>query len=148
MSTYCQPIRAADWHEPEPSTWDDVCSWKTWRDRKMAQALAVALAEPTNATEESSLEEIFKEHADRWQRETAHLSSPSQIMLHPSYQAVLGMGDRIVPILLRDLQQNRRPWFWALSYITKANPLTRSDAGRMDKMIEAWVKWGKQNSLL
>lgn len=69
-------------------------------------------------------------------------------MMHPSYQAILGMGWKVVPFLLRDLQQNRRAWFGALSYLTRANPIKPKDAGKMDKMIEAWVQWGRDKGLL
>ena len=97
---------------------------------------------------ENTLEHRFKEQADKWQRETEHLSSPTQRIMHPSYQAILGMGNKVVPILLRDLQQNRRPWFWALSYLTQENPINPKDTGRMDRMIEAWVRWGKEKDML
>jgi hypothetical protein len=70
------------------------------------------------------------------------------MMMHPSYQAILGMGDKVVPLLLRDLQNKRRPWFWALSYLTTENPINPSDAGKIDKMIAAWVRWGKAKGLL
>jgi hypothetical protein len=97
---------------------------------------------------EKSLEEQFHEQADKWQQETQHLSSPSQRMLHPSYQAIMGMArdkpDEVVNLMLRDMQQNRREWFWALSYLTHENPIERKNAGSLDKMIEAWVRWGQQ----
>lgn len=99
-------------------------------------------------TETPRWEVLFAEHTERWQAETAHLSSPSQVMAHPSYQAILGMGKAVVPLLLRDLQRNRRPWFAALTYLTGQNPISRSDAGKMDKMINAWVKWGEKAGLL
>ena len=98
--------------------------------------------------DENTLEDQFKEQAEKWQRETEHLSSPTQRVMHPSYQAILGMGNKVVPILLRDLQQNRRPWFWALSYLTQENPINPKDSGRIDQMIEAWVRWGKEKDML
>lgn len=98
------------------------------------------------------LAERFREQADKWNRETAHLSSPTQRIMHPSYQAILGMArddpSEIIRLLLRDLQQHRREWFWALSYLTKENPIDRKDAGNMDKMIKAWVDWGNRRGLL
>ena len=105
-------------------------------------------AEVSLAVTESNLEQRFREQADKWERETQHLSSPTQRIMHPSYQAILGMGREIVPILLRDLQQNRRAWFGALSYLTHENPIDPKDAGEMDKMIAAWVNWGKLKRLL
>ncbi|MGA7784129.1 MAG: hypothetical protein WB997_05745 [Candidatus Acidiferrales bacterium] len=101
---------------------------------------------------DQSLEKRFHIQADKWARETGSLSSPAQKMSHPSYQAILGMGrenkDEVTRLLLRDLQENRRQWFWALSYITHDNPITQKEAGKIDKMIESWVNWGRSKGLL
>jgi hypothetical protein len=106
----------------------------------------------TVVEEELSLAERFREQADKWESETGHFSSPTQRIAHPSYQAILGMGsehkDKILRLLLNDLKQNRRAWFWALSYLAQDNPIKSSDAGKIDKMIEAWLNWGKEKRLL
>jgi len=98
-----------------------------------------------------TLEQKFQEQANKWQRETQHLSSPGQRMMHPSYQAILGMGNEnrreIIRLMIRDMQQHRRPWFWALSYLAQDNPVSQSDAGNTDKVIKAWVDWGKAQRL-
>jgi hypothetical protein len=100
----------------------------------------------------NTLEQGFQEQANKWASETEHLSSPAQMMLHPSYQAILGMAredeEGIIRLMLRDLRDNRRLWFWALSYLTKENPIKREDAGKLDRMIKAWVDWGKQRGKL
>jgi hypothetical protein len=105
-----------------------------------------------DAAESEKLEQRFREQATKWGEETEHLSSPTQMMMHPSYQAVLGMArgneEVVVRLLLRDLRDNRRMWFWALSYLTKANPIRPSDAGKLDKMIKAWVDWGAERGLI
>jgi hypothetical protein len=99
-------------------------------------------------TDTATLRRRFHEQADKWACETAHLSSPTQMMMHPSYVAILGMAreneDEIIRLMLHDLQDKRRLWFWALSYLTKENPIKQTDAGKLDKMIQAWVVWGKQ----
>ena len=153
MAFYYAQIRPSDWCESQPgSSWreveqpgDDVQRKLVLIESRLAQVIASALATVEGGR---SLEERFREQADKWERETRHVSSPTQKIMHPSYQAILGMGREVVPLLLRDLLQNRREWFWALSYITQANPINREDAGKMDKMIAAWVKWGKERGLL
>jgi hypothetical protein len=95
-----------------------------------------------------TLEQRFQEQANKWQRETQHLSSPGQRMMHPSYQAILGMANEnrreIINLMINDMEQHRRPWFWALSYLAQDNPVSQADAGKMDKVIKAWVNWGKE----
>jgi hypothetical protein len=98
--------------------------------------------------EERSIEERFKEQADRWESETKFISSPTKKAMHPAYQSIIGMGKEVVPFLLRDLQQNQREWFWALGHITQENPIKPEDAGRTDRMIAAWVDWGKKKGVL
>ena len=132
-----------------------------WHRQPRQDALARLLGEMWQKPEaidrcvievDQPLAERFRQQAEKWDRETSHLSSPAQKIMHPSYQAILGMekDDRreIIRLLLRDLQENRREWFWALSYLTKENPIEQKDAGKMDKMINAWIKWGNRRGLL
>jgi len=132
-----------DWLESEKPTSDEL--------RKLAligELVAKALADAQTVRTESALEQRFRELADKWEQETASLSSVTKRVMHPSYQAIVGMGQQVVPLLLKDLQTTRRDWFWALTAITQENPIDRADAGRVDKMISAWVGWGKKKRLL
>jgi hypothetical protein len=123
------------------------------RDRSALRSPSV-LVSPTlvSPLPERTLEQRFREQADKWARETKHLSSPTQMMMHPSYQAILGMAlenkREILRLLILDLQQHRNEWFWALSYLTQENPIKATDAGKMDRMIAAWVNWGRENHII
>jgi hypothetical protein len=55
------------------------------------------------------------------------------------------MGEVVVPLLLRDLEINRRHWFSALAAITGANPVSEEDAGNIPRMADAWLQWGREN---
>jgi hypothetical protein len=122
------------------------------QDRKrelFLQHLAVVLDRLENRL---SLEERLQTEATKWDRETAHLSSPLQRTTHPSYQAILGMGAQhkkdVIQFMLRDMKQNRRDWFLALSYLAQENPINPKDAGKTDKIIESWVRWGESQGLI
>jgi hypothetical protein len=99
--------------------------------------------------EKTPLAKRFTEEADKWYHETMHLSSPTQMMLHSSYQAILRLASEdkkeTIGLMLKDLKANGRPWFWALSYLTNENPINPVDFGKTEKMIKAWVRWGEQN---
>jgi hypothetical protein len=104
------------------------------------------------SAKERSLEERFHVQAAKWKLETQHLSSPLQRMMHPSYQAILGMGAErkreIISLMLHDLQENHGDWLLALSFLTQENPIDQKDAGKTDKLAKAWVTWGKKQGLL
>ena len=106
-----------------------------------------APAQDVQSAAKVDLRHRFLDLAQQWSDETGHLSSPSQKMLHPSYQAIMGMAqehkDEVIDLFIQDMRENRRQWFWALSYLTQANPITPEDAGRIDRMIGAWVRWGE-----
>ena len=149
---YCQPPTEFDWEpaaivenycgEFPQKTVDD---WLSGISPKWYPKDTQSAAQPT-------LSERFLQHAERWGGETAHLSSPSQMMMHPSYQAALGLAqdnkDAVVRLMLNDLRDNRRLWFWALSFLTKENPVRATEAGKMDLMISSWVRWGTQKGII
>jgi hypothetical protein len=91
------------------------------------------------------LEKTFFELANQWRRETNHMSLMSDIILHPAYQRIIGMGLNVVPLILRELSKEPDHWFWALRSITGANPIKPEDRGRLKKMAEAWLDWGRQH---
>lgn len=103
---------------------------------------------PTALVEIEVDEQEFHELVDEWREGTRLTSSLTDIVLHPAYQSIIGLGPGAVPLILRELQDRPAPWFWALSYITRVNPAKPEDAGRFHKMTEAWLEWGKQQGLI
>jgi len=104
---------------------------------------------------ERTLEQRFLEQAEKWDRETSHMSSPLQKMMHPSYQAILGMsagspGNKrdIIRFMLHDLKDNHREWSLALSYLTQYNPINPKDYGKTSKIATAWIRWGEGQGLI
>jgi hypothetical protein len=100
---------------------------------------------PPDTPAVESLAEKFQRLAAKWHQAVAHHSSSRIRENHPAYLEIISMGLPVVPLLLRDLEQNRRHWFAALQTITGANPSSPQDAGRIDKLAEAWLQWGREN---
>ena len=96
---------------------------------------------------------IFEELRKNWQTERNSLSSSSQDnLLCPSYAAIVGMGWRAVPLILRELENDLMvgepdDWFVALATITRKNPVPLESRGKPKKMAEAWIQWGKREGL-
>lgn len=93
---------------------------------------------------QASEEELARFHdlAERWKNETAHHSNVAKRALHPAYQEIIGMGERVVPLLLAELRREPDDWFWALHAITGAEPVPKSSQGNLRAMADAWLQWG------
>jgi hypothetical protein len=102
-------------------------------------------AAPPREGPDPTLEKEFQRLAAIWRAETCYLSSSTAIVNHPAYQEILGLGPAAVPWILRELEQRPALWFHALRTLTGADPMTPADDGKVRKLAEAWLQWGKAN---
>jgi hypothetical protein len=91
--------------------------------------------------------EKFYSLVEAWRQDVLFTSSLTEMILHPAYQRIIGMGLEAVPFLLRELERKPDHWFWALTAITGADPVSTEDRGKLRKMAEAWIRWGKEQRL-
>ena len=94
------------------------------------------------------LQARFESLAHRWREETAVASAPSALFMHSAYQEIIGLGPAVLPLILHDLEETRSHWFWALRAITGENPVPKEERGRVDRMAERWLDWGRSKGLL
>ena len=87
-------------------------------------------------------ERRFNDLAEKWAAETAHHSSMSRIVLHRSYQEIIGLGRDVLPLILGRLSTDPNHWFWALRAIAGEDPVCAADVGKFDAMRQAWLQWG------
>jgi hypothetical protein len=90
-----------------------------------------------------SLEDRFRQLAEEWHKAVAYHSSSTVRSNHPAYQEIINLGPEVVPLLLRDMEENHTHWFTALRRITGADPAPESAAGNIPQMVEAWLDWAK-----
>ena len=89
---------------------------------------------------------IFNGFLDNWHKERGATSSITEMAMCPSYQKIIGMGRKVVPLILHQLIiEGEEPdmWFWALCALTSADPVTDEMRGDFSKMAEAWLNWGR-----
>lgn len=84
----------------------------------------------------------------KWEKETEHLSSITQIAMHPAYQQIIGMGFIAIPLILSELKNKPGHWFWALKSITGEDPVQPKERGKIKQMTEAWLRWGKERGYI
>ena len=100
----------------------------------------------------SELEKKLCKLDNTFYKETAHLSIKEDKKSYPSYRNILKLGEEIIPILLKDLNKKKDIdkafycWDVVLCDLVKEPPkIPQKYAGNMQKILEYWVKWGKDN---
>jgi len=92
------------------------------------------------------LASVFRRLADEWYEATAGLSFVQKKIAHPAYYQIIGLGPDVLPLLLRELQESRSHWFWALYSIAREDPVR--PGANLDQSIEDWLRWGKARGLI
>jgi hypothetical protein len=98
-------------------------------------------------------EQRFRRLEAQWKADTQVLSDPGKIMGHPAMRAIVAMGEEVVPLILRDLQDKPSLLVWALPEITGENLAPPRTEGsflkwNVDTQIEAWLRWGRAKGLV
>ena len=103
---------------------------------------------PLKTSVATSLEAEFQSLARQWKEDCSLLSSTSAMVADPAYQAIIELGQPVVPLLLRELEKEPVHWFEALKAITGEDPVAPKDWGNIPAMASAWLAWGRQRNLL
>ena len=108
-----------------------------------------ASTERAQPKRESSLEDEFQNCAAAWKRDTGHLSVEGDIASHEAYQSIIGMGEKAIPLILKDLMREPHHWFVALGELTGESPeLREEDRGSIEALSDAWIEWGKSKGYI
>ena len=87
---------------------------------------------------------LFQQLASQWRIERGATSSITQMAMCSSYQRIIGMGGKAIPLILRQLENEGDDpdhWFWALQAITREDPVPQEAQGNMREMARAWLDW-------
>lgn len=141
------------WEATALPSGQEPTSWLLTFPTRIAQDLANGAGAKTWMVEEASsiagvpdtTSQAFQVLVQRWRSDTTHFSSVSKAAMHPAYQRIIGLGQRVVPLLLHELRERPDHWFWALRAITGQNPVAVEHAGDVKEMTRAWLRWGRQN---
>jgi hypothetical protein len=111
--------------------------WSGAVSREFAGTMLVQQPDPLK------FEEEFKRLAAQWHRETDHLSNIVRKAMSPVYQEIIGMGEKVLPLILRDLEITGGHWFWALKAIARFD--AAAGANNYDDAVRAWLGWGSRH---
>lgn len=79
---------------------------------------AVPVVKVPDSANVEAVETRFRKLAAVWEAETMFLSDAHRIIAHPAFQEIIGMGETVIPFMLRDLETKAHQWVWALPRIT------------------------------
>jgi hypothetical protein len=98
-------------------------------------------------TLEADIDRRFHRLVDEWKDGTRFLSSIHDMVSHPAYLQIIGMGQEALPLLINELRREPDHWFVALQAITGTNPIPFSACGNVDAMARAWLNWAEKRGL-
>jgi hypothetical protein len=93
----------------------------------------------------SGLDSLFQQLVREWKQDTEYVSALDEIFLHPSYQRIIGLGDRATDLILASFVRNLDHWDWALRAITGADPVPTEDEGDLERTRTAWLRWASES---
>jgi hypothetical protein len=83
----------------------------------------------------------FKANYAQWLDDSMLDSLPDAMREHPSYQAIVAMGQRVGPLIAAELRRDPSFIFLALEDITGADPVDDASMGNLRATTDAWLKW-------
>ena len=99
----------------------------------------------TPAPASETVEAHFRRLEAAWTAAMGYLSDYTEIVEHPAFQEIIRLGEAVVPLMLRNLEERPRLWVWALPTITGTDPVPPGEGGNIAKMRAAWLRWGRAN---
>ena len=106
------------------------------------------LKQPPDAqVTQKTLQARFDRLAAQWINATRFTSSPAMFD-DPSYQQIIAMGPRALPLILQALKGHHDHWFVALHHITGYQPVPPDLAGRVPDMARIWLAWGQEQGII
>lgn len=97
------------------------------------------------AMSRTPIDALFADLAATWKADTRFSSSLSDIVLHPAYQRIIGLGPAVIPLVAAAMKDEPHYWFDALTALTGADPVIEAHRGSLSDMTADWLLWLSQH---
>ena len=88
--------------------------------------------------DEVVLPQRFARLVDEWKRGRGHSSKLTDLVMHPAFQRIIGIGERAVPLLIEEMKERPDHWISALRAITGVDPVPRESWGKLREIAASW----------
>lgn len=120
----------------------------SWIKQRRADMLRLSNSILNSFGDNHEIKEAFNHLVDDWLKNRPKGVDVADMVAHPSYQRIIGMGEAAVPLLLNELRRKPDHWFMALYAITGANPVPSESEGNVKKMAKSWLAWGSERGYI
>ncbi len=93
------------------------------------------------------MHERFEALATKWREATKYTSSTTQMVSRPEYLQIIGMGEAVLPCILRELEREPDQWAPALNAITGVDPVREEDWGDLAAISRTWLEWARARGI-
>jgi hypothetical protein len=129
-----------DWHEqPLDRGWEVHDPWSETRLDIVGFGAVPATRGDLLLRTDVEVYARFADLRDQWVLETQFLSSIHDMVMHPAYQQIIGLGPQVVPFMIDELRVGPQHWNWALAAIVGEDPALGAET--MRAASSAWVEW-------
>lgn len=144
--------RGKGWHSGDNTrSSDDLRGW--FRDSS-PKAWRVYLNRPKPIpVAETGIDKIkFSRLTEEWHEETDMHSSTLKAIAHPAYLTIIAMGQKAIPLVLREMKRGPGHWFPAIKALTEGLRAKDEDPSKgcttASEARAAWVRWGESRGYL
>lgn len=95
----------------------------------------------------NELEHKFNKYKTDWIKQTCYHSNPEIVYNNENYKNIISLGNKVIPFLIKDLNENNGDWIFALSSILGVDPVKDSSKGNWINMKKDWLKYIEENDI-
>lgn len=107
------------------------------------QAEDIRFLQELPSYEEAGIQKRFRELADKWYEEIGGDSSLTRINSNLNYLRIIKLGERVIPLIIEELEKEPAPWFLALQVLSERDDIGQDTPGDFSKITKAWLDWSK-----
>jgi hypothetical protein len=89
---------------------------------------------------------LFQNLVASWRRERGATSSINRMVMCESYQHIIGLGEKALPMILKQIDiegDDPDHWNWALTAITRVSIVPEEELGNMRAIAARWKQWAR-----
>ena len=106
------------------------------------------LGDTTYDAPNADMRDEFNRLVSEWKSGRQRGADVAQMVSHPAYQQIIGLGEQAIPLILEELEREIDHWFPALRELAGTSPVPEESRGNLAKMRDAWLNWGKDEAYI